>query len=240
MDASLRELERRALSGDPRACALYVAALKRSTAGLSVDDIKALKEAIDGELRTVEFSFNFFGARLADHRLHHDGRNLQKHLEDLRSDVISRGRPDGYQVVDILARHLLSYQSGEGQQAYFSTVEDKCLCPPNNCICPQVAVDGASLPEPGKRYFLLTAPLGEPPPPSLPAFIIQFSTEQIQVPCGENVTLHSAMRQYAAFLGYDGGSPLTWRMRGSPHIISGETVGQADATYHAHIHSMWD
>lgn len=57
MDEPLRDLERRALSGnDPEAQRLYLAALRRSIAPLTSDDLIKLQRLIKADLDTREFA----------------------------------------------------------------------------------------------------------------------------------------------------------------------------------------
>jgi len=160
MDFTLRELERRALDGDRDACALYVAALKRSTAELTTAEILALGEVIRAELKSLEFTF-CFGTEvilppngLESYAAHFDKeRTLQEHYEEIHPILLkSHGHLGG----------TLEFWN-DIQNPYFSVVEE-CKCGYSviwdGCRCDQTVVDASSLPKPGTRYYLRIVPLG--------------------------------------------------------------------------------
>lgn len=217
MDLSLRELERRALSGDPRAAVQYAAALKRSVVGLSVDDLWELQKAIIGELKSLEFSLWVAGSA---HLLHVDkDKTLKDYLDDL-SKSTGIPFPTGY----------LFYQE---------PAERKCSCAVTQvmmtgCSCGDeniTQVSESSLAEPGAFYSARRTAPEEP----VPTFIIQFSTEQAIVPAG--LTLHQAMQLSAAHLGYDNSRTITWRrlQPRSDWIEASDTIGEEGMVYHASI-----
>lgn len=85
MDRSLRKLERQALSGDPEAQRLYLAALRRSVTPLTSDDLKKLKKLITKDLKERGFILSI-GHLSWQHYIDDGRKTLLDYLHDQLGD----------------------------------------------------------------------------------------------------------------------------------------------------------
>jgi len=222
MDNTLRELERRAFGGDATAVSLYAAALRRSHSGLSLSDLKALQDAITGELKTLEFSLRVPGLPVIalPITLHCDGaKTLREHLMELCANS--------------------SYFGEEDPILFYKALPCECdLSAGEVCREKPQEVDELSCPEPGSKYIAqrntdANALVANEAILPRPTFILQFSTEQVLVLISLGLTLNQAIQRFAPYLGYDGHTPVTWYNQANQ--IDGDTIGETDVRYTASI-----
>jgi len=141
MDRPLRKLEREALSGDPEAQRLYLAALRRSVTPLTSDDLKKLKKLITKDLKERGFILSI-GHLSWQHYIDDGKKSLLDYLhEQLSSGVRVTSLPNwaAYAVAAPKNRRCYFYKQHLGNDFEL--------------------VNGQDAPAPKFRYVVRTAPL---------------------------------------------------------------------------------